>query len=568
MKKILYTLLIILGFLFVINLPFLSGIYDKYFLKNTVDFKLSLLKNTLQSPDIIFFGSSNSEQGFNTQILEDEYNKLSGKNITAFNFSIPAAMYLENFYLLKYLVEHNKKPKLVVLHYVPKTEFIYTKNIFYASYFTYDKVVNLYDLYDLSKSYIDRKSLLEFYFAYFYKPYLYRGVLFDNLVEFYSTVRQHISPELNFTGMRTRYSIRGDLESKYVLSENKFTNNEISISNLVKNFYNKKIEFNEKHQYAFNKIIKYAKENNIEVLITNVPEVIDLARNEQNSIYLDYIINENRKIYQTYAKEKDVHFIDLIGDNKFNLFDSVDGHHLTYNTSLKLTKLLVNKMYSDDRISALLDSSKKEEIKIEQNDIIEFLAEEKNPFKLYKLIQYCYDKNILLEKKDIAKFIKNDNDYLSIIAMDYLFKFFKYEQIKEDVFNELKYNKSGGPYNISRYENILNNMIKYNYIFNEEKDFIENIQFADFLRLNIVFKYLTETKLDSEYRKSYIDNILLQFKQVNSVENVETIIYLYNLIQEKGTKKQLDELKDKILSLNMPKLLLYLENDLYNVTLK
>lgn len=54
MKKILYSIILTLGFIGVINLPFWSGYYEKYFLKNTIDYKLALLNNMPESPDIIF----------------------------------------------------------------------------------------------------------------------------------------------------------------------------------------------------------------------------------------------------------------------------------------------------------------------------------------------------------------------------------------------------------------------------------------------------------------------------------------------------------------------------------
>lgn len=571
MKKILYIIVLILGFVGLINSAFWSGYYEKYFLKNTIDYKLALLNNMPNSPDIIFFGSSNSEQGLNAQFLEEEYSKLINKNVTVFNFSIPAAMYLEKYYLLKYLVKKGKKPKLIVLHYVPKTNLIYTKDIFYASYFTYDKVLSLPDLYDLSKSNINNKSLFEFYFAYFYKPYLYRGVLFDNLTEYYRNIREGRNPEINFVGLRTRYSIRGDLESKFVPSEVTFSHKKTEVSNLLKDAYNKQIEFNDKHQYAFNKIIKFARENNIEVLITNIPEVLDIARTDENGKYLEYILNENKKLFQEYANNKNVHFIDLIGDNKFNLFDSVDGHHLTYNTSLKLTKLLVQKMYQDDKINGIFkdNSFLIQASNFKDNEILKQLLLEKNPLKKYYVLKYCYENNIKIEMGYLVKIIKEDNDYLSLLATDYLFKAFSKEEIQQHIIEELKIHKTGGPYSIARFENTFQNMIYFKFVLQEKDlEIIDNISLEDFIRLNIVFRYLQNTDLSNQFIVGYIDKYLMKLDAINNIDNVDILINLYNLIKTKGTNKQMSQLKNKIQLMHMNELLRYLESSSYNESLK
>ncbi|RXJ78446.1 hypothetical protein [Arcobacter sp. F2176] len=570
MKKTIYVIVIILGFISFINLPFWSGIYDRYFLKNTIDYKLTLLNNMSKSPDIIFFGSSNSEQGLNAQTLEEEYSKLINKKVTAFNFSIPAAMYLEKYYLLKYLVDKGKKPKLIVLHYVPKTNFIYTKDIFYASYFTYDKALRISDLSDLSKSYISNKSLLEFYFAYFYKPYLYRGVLFDNLAEFYHNIREGKNPEINFVGLRTRYSIRGDLESKFVPSETKFANKKYEVSKLLATSFNKKIEFNEKHQYAFNKIIKYAKENHIEVLITNIPEVLDIARTNENSKYLDSVLQVNKEIYEAYSKEKNVHFIDLIGNNKFNLFDSVDGHHLTFNSSLKLTKLLAMKMSSDLKINKLFNNDFLDQSELDnKKDTLKLLFLEKNPLKKYYLLKNCYDNDIQINNEYLIKLTKDDNDYLALQATNYLFKYIDKEHVQIKILEELKTHKVGGPYSIARFENIMQNMINYKFkLKNSDLKIIEDISFEDFIRLNIVFEYLQNVNLEKQYIQKYIDVALKKLSLTNNIDNIDILINLYNLINVKGTDEQMNILKNKLLMMNMKDLLKYLESNSYYESLK
>lgn len=562
MKKIFYIFILIFIIFSLINLPFWTGVYEKYFLKNTINYKLNLLDNMSTSPEIILFGSSNSEQGLNATILEREYSKLLNKDVTVFNFSIPAAMYLEKLYLLKYLVSKGKKPKLIILHYVPKIKLIYDKDIFYASYFTYDKALNIADLYDLSKSYVGYKSLLDFYFAYVYKPYLYRGVLFDSISEFYDNIKQGKDPQINFSGQRTRYSIRGDLESKFVPSELKFEQKNEQLITLMKQNYEKPIEFSDKHQYSFNRIIEYAKANNIGVLITNIPEVLDFSRTEESSIYVDYFVNENKKIYEKYAEEKGIYFIDLIGNNKFNLFDSVDGHHLTYNTSVKLTKLLADKLFQDGTINEIFINNAEKNSQGEETS--DSLLIEKNMFHKIGLLKRYYENNIIINKNIIIKLMQADNDYLSLSAMDYLFKFFPLYEIELLISEQLDLHKRGGPYNIARFENILKNLSQYNIKLSQQDiERLSNLPLDDFIRVNAIIKYLHVVDLDGIYTMNYIDNILMKLDNFH-IENVDTIIQLYHLIVLKGANDQKDKLIKILRKSNMKQLILYLENNMQN----